>query len=135
MLFRSFIDDTSIISNQRIIDICKEIIKRKIKLKFRCQGRIKPVSKEMFYWMEKANFYEILFGSVLALMCCLITLWAIAGEMIGYRFETPVLSFTFTVPVFVAVVVAGGAALVLLQYWLTIIAAKLSSFGRRSDGR
>ena len=68
-------------------------------------------------------------------MCCLITLWAIAGEMIGYRVETPVLSFTFTVPVFVAVVLAGGLALVLLQYWQTIIAAKLSSFGRRSDGR
>jgi len=65
-------------------------------------------------------------AAVLALMCCLIALWAIAGEMIGSRFETPVLSFTFTVPVFVAVVLAGGLALVLLQYWLTSITVKLT---------
>ena len=63
---------------------------------------------------------------VMALMCCLITLWAIAGEMIGYRFETPFLSFTFTVPIFSAVVLTGGAVLVLLQYCLTRLSAKLA---------
>jgi len=63
---------------------------------------------------------------VMALMCCLITLWAIAGRMIGARFETPFLSFTFTVPIFIAVVLTGGAILVLLQYWLTTIAAKVT---------
>ena len=63
---------------------------------------------------------------VMALMCCLITLWAIAGQMIGYRFETPFLSFTFTVPIFSAVVLTGGAVLVLLQYWLTHLSAKLA---------
>jgi hypothetical protein len=63
---------------------------------------------------------------VMAIMCCLITLWAIAGRMIGYRFETPYLSFTFTVPIFTAVVLTGGATMVLLQYWLTIIAAKVT---------
>jgi len=59
-------------------------------------------------------------------MCCLITLWAIAGRMIGARFETPYLSFTFTVPIFIAVVLTGGAILVLLQYWLTTIATKVT---------
>lgn len=63
---------------------------------------------------------------VMAIMCCLITLLAIAGEMIGYRFETPYLSFTFTVPIFTAVVLTGGAVLVLLQYWLTLTAAKVT---------
>ncbi len=63
---------------------------------------------------------------VMALMCCLITLWAIAGEMIGYRFESPFLSFTFTVPIFSAVVLTGGAVLVLLQYCLTRLSAKLA---------
>lgn len=63
---------------------------------------------------------------VMALMCCLITLWAIAGRMIGARVETPLLSFTFTVPIFFAVVLTGGAVLVLLQYWLTRIAAKVT---------
>jgi len=63
---------------------------------------------------------------VMALMCCLITLWAIAGKMMGARVETPYLSFTFTVPIFFAVVLTGGVVLVLLQYWLTRIAAKVT---------
>lgn len=56
------VDDTFILNNQRVIDICKEIIKRGIKKKFYCSGRVKPVSKELFYWMEKAGFVEIRFG-------------------------------------------------------------------------
>jgi ABC-type multidrug transport system fused ATPase/permease subunit len=63
---------------------------------------------------------------VMTIMCCLITLWAIAGQMIGYRFETPFLSFTFTEPIFFAFVLTGGTTMVLLQYWLTIIAAKVT---------
>ena len=63
---------------------------------------------------------------VMTIMCCLITLWAIAGQMIGYRVETRYLSFTFTVPVFFAVVLTGGTALVLLQYCLTLTAAKIT---------
>ena len=65
-------------------------------------------------------------GAVMALICGLVTLWAIAGRMIGYRLETPLLSFTFTIPIFFAVVLTGGATLVLLQYWLTMITARLT---------
>jgi hypothetical protein len=65
-------------------------------------------------------------AGVMILICCLITLLAIVGQMIGYSLETPVLSFTFTVPIFFAVVIAGGAILVLLQYQLTSIAAKIT---------
>ena len=63
---------------------------------------------------------------IMAIMCCLITLLAIAGQMIGHRFETSYLSFTFTVPIFIAIVLTGGAALVLLQYCLTLTAAKIT---------
>lgn len=63
---------------------------------------------------------------VMVLICCLLTLWAIAGQMIGYRLETPVVSFTFTVPVFFGVVLMGGSGLVLLQYWLTSKTARLA---------
>jgi hypothetical protein len=65
-------------------------------------------------------------ATVMVIICCLITLWAIAGQMIGYRLDTPLLSFTFTVPIFSAVVLTGGAVLVLLQYWLTRAAAKVT---------
>lgn len=57
-----FYDETMILDNQRVINICKEIIKRNIHLNFECQGRIKPVSREMFEWMEKAGFTTIFFG-------------------------------------------------------------------------
>jgi len=63
---------------------------------------------------------------VMAFMCCLMTLLGIVGKVPGSKFETPLLSFTFTVPVFFAVVLTGGAVLVLLQYWLTTISAKIS---------
>ncbi len=59
-------------------------------------------------------------ASVMALMCCLITLWAIAGQMIGYKIET----FTITVPIFLVVVLTGGAIAVTLQYLVTRVAAK-----------
>ena len=65
-------------------------------------------------------------ASVMVLMCCLITLWAIAGQMIGYRMETPWLSFTFTVPIFLAIVLTGGAVAVTLQYFVTLTAARLT---------
>ncbi len=74
------------------------------------------------YFRETAKFA----AAVMVLICCLITLWAIAGKMIGSRFETPFLSFTFTIPIFFAIVLAGGTFLVLLQYWLTNKTARLA---------
>jgi hypothetical protein len=60
-------------------------------------------------------------ASAMVLMCCLITLWAIAGQMIGYRIDT----FTITAPIFLMIVLTGGAIAVTLQYFVTLAAAKL----------
>jgi hypothetical protein len=60
-------------------------------------------------------------AAVMALMCCLITLWAVAGRMIGYRID----SFTITAPIFLAIVLTGGTVAVTLQYCVTLAAAKL----------
>jgi len=65
-------------------------------------------------------------AGVMVFICCLITLMAIVGKMIGYEFETPWVSFTFTVPIFFAIVLSGGAILVLLQYQLTSLAARVT---------
>jgi hypothetical protein len=65
-------------------------------------------------------------AGVMVFICCLITLLAIAGQMIGYEFETPWVSITFTVPIFFAIVLTGGAVLVLAQYWLTTVAARVT---------
>ncbi len=57
-----FNDDTVTLDNNRMINLCKEIVKRGIKKEITCQGRIKPVSKEMFEWMEKAGVVQLAFG-------------------------------------------------------------------------
>lgn len=55
-------DDTFTISEKRVIDFCKEIIKRKIKLKFACQCRVNPFTEEMAEIMRKAGFIQVEFG-------------------------------------------------------------------------
>jgi hypothetical protein len=67
------------------------------------------------------NKTAIFSASVMTLMCCLITLWAIAGQMIGYKIET----FTINAPIFLLIVLTGGAIAVTLQYFVTLASAKL----------
>jgi radical SAM superfamily enzyme YgiQ (UPF0313 family) len=55
-------DDSFFVNNQRVIDICNEIIRRKIKLDFVASGRIKPLSKEVVRKLEEANFIRITLG-------------------------------------------------------------------------
>jgi len=55
-------DDSFFINNQRVINICNEIIKRKIKMDFVASGRIKPLSKEVVKKLEEANFIRITLG-------------------------------------------------------------------------
>ena len=57
-----FHDDTFCLDNERVIQFCKMIIEKKISLIFSCSTRVKPISKEMFQWMEKAGFKNIMFG-------------------------------------------------------------------------
>lgn len=55
-------DDSFFIDNKRVIEICEEIIKRKIKMNFICSGRVKPISKEMVEKLEQANFTRAMIG-------------------------------------------------------------------------
>ena len=41
------LDDQFFADNKRVIEICDEIVRRNIRCIFECQGRMKPVSKEM----------------------------------------------------------------------------------------
>ena len=65
-------------------------------------------------------------AAAMVMVCSLMALWAAVGGVIDSRFETPFLSFTFTPAIFLAIVLAGGTLLVLLQYWLTAITAKFT---------
>jgi anaerobic magnesium-protoporphyrin IX monomethyl ester cyclase len=55
-------DDSFFIDSNRVIRFCDEIIKRNIKIIFRCAGRVKPVTKEMVQKLEQAGFVEIRMG-------------------------------------------------------------------------
>ena len=89
-------------------------------------------TRQAFYtnaeeWELRQNIKKVaLFSAIVMLMmCCLTGTWALVGGMIGSKLESPLLSFTFTVPILVGIVLTGGLILSLLQYWLTSKAAKI----------
>jgi anaerobic magnesium-protoporphyrin IX monomethyl ester cyclase len=55
-------DDTFTLNQKRAIDFCKEIVQRNIRIQFTCSARVKPASRELFEWMERAGFVSIGFG-------------------------------------------------------------------------
>ena len=56
-----FSDDTFAFHQQRVIDICKEIIDRKIPVMWRCQTRV-GLRKDVLDYMKKAGCFLIAFG-------------------------------------------------------------------------
>lgn len=55
-------DDTFLLDNQRVIQFCKLVIDAELNITFECSARVKPVSSEMFSWMERAGFIKVMFG-------------------------------------------------------------------------
>jgi radical SAM superfamily enzyme YgiQ (UPF0313 family) len=55
-------DDTFTLDQPRAIQICEEIVRRRINMKFYCSARFKPASRELFKAMEQAGFVSIGFG-------------------------------------------------------------------------
>ncbi|CAA7625696.1 radical SAM protein [Magnetospirillum sp. SS-4] len=55
-------DDQFFADNKRVIEICDEIVRRGIKTKFICQGRVKPLSREMVLALERAGFLYVTLG-------------------------------------------------------------------------
>jgi len=84
---------------------------------------IKPGKEVCVQSIKKTAVFS---AAVMMAMCCLTGSWALVGGMVGARFESSVLSFTFTVPIIVGMVLTGGLLLCLLQYWLTSKAAKIT---------
>jgi radical SAM superfamily enzyme YgiQ (UPF0313 family) len=57
-----FHDDTLLLDNRRVIELCKRLIEEQFGLTYICSARVKPISAEMFQWMERAGFTKIMFG-------------------------------------------------------------------------
>lgn len=57
-----FWDDTFNFYPKRVIEICKEILKRKIEIPWTCLGRVNFIEEEMLNFMKKAGCWQISFG-------------------------------------------------------------------------
>jgi anaerobic magnesium-protoporphyrin IX monomethyl ester cyclase len=57
-----FIDDNFTLIPERVVEICKGIVERGIKMDFHCEGRIDKMSLDIFKEMKKAGFTTVLFG-------------------------------------------------------------------------
>ncbi|MEA1929026.1 MAG: radical SAM protein, partial [Candidatus Auribacterota bacterium] len=57
-----FWDDTFTIQPERVIAICREIIKEELDIEWICLSRVDTVSRDMLAWMKKAGCYQIQFG-------------------------------------------------------------------------
>ena len=55
-------DDTFTFNQKRVIEICKEILKRRIKVHWLCLTRVNNVGEELYFWMKKAGCWQVLFG-------------------------------------------------------------------------
>ena len=57
-----FHDDTFVLDNQRVIDICNLILKRDLKIKWSCAARVDRISEEMLKKMKEAGCTDISYG-------------------------------------------------------------------------
>ncbi len=58
----SFTDPTFNVNPKWVISFCKELLNRKIKIKWRCLGRVDKVDEKMIAYMKAAGCYNIAFG-------------------------------------------------------------------------
>jgi len=55
-------DDTFTLKKERVIQICKEIIKRKLRISWVAISRVNLVDDEILFWMRKAGCIQISYG-------------------------------------------------------------------------
>lgn len=57
-----FYDDLFTYQSKRVIEICKLMIERGLKVKWKCEGRVNLVNPEMLSWMKRAGCETIAYG-------------------------------------------------------------------------
>ena len=58
----NFDDANFTVDVNRVIGICKEIVKRKLKIRWAVQGHVNTMNEEMLKWMKKAGCVRLSFG-------------------------------------------------------------------------
>jgi len=62
LTFFYFSDDTFTIKKDRVIEICRKIIERNLKISWAAISRVNYISEDMLYWMRKAGCTQISYG-------------------------------------------------------------------------
>ena len=62
MRFFYFSDDTFTVNKQRVIEICKKIIEKKLDITWNAISRVDHISEEILYWMRIAGCIQISYG-------------------------------------------------------------------------
>ncbi len=57
-----FYDDLFTVKKDRVIEICKGIIDRKLDIEWKCEGRVNLVDEEILRWMKRAGCSMIAYG-------------------------------------------------------------------------
>lgn len=57
-----FLDDTFTINKNRVIELCKGMIEKRIKIEWSCLSRLDTLDQEILYWMKSAGCKRILVG-------------------------------------------------------------------------
>jgi len=70
-------------------------------------------------------------AAIMLMVCCLMVLWGLAGRVSGKDFEVLFkalfgLKLSIDTAGFIGIIFFGACAMILLQYWLTILSAKIT---------
>ena len=57
-----FYDDLFTLDSRRVIEICRKLVERGIKLHWKCEGRVNISNEQMLEWMKKAGCVQIAYG-------------------------------------------------------------------------
>ncbi|MCP4747524.1 MAG: radical SAM protein [Desulfobacteraceae bacterium] len=60
--FLYFSDDTFTLKPKRVIQVCREIIRRGLKITWQAISKVNSINDDMLYWMRKAGCIQISFG-------------------------------------------------------------------------
>ena len=62
LLYFSFRDDTFTVDRERVIELCKLLLREKVRILWNCQSRVSSVDEEMLIWMKRAGCECVQFG-------------------------------------------------------------------------
>ena len=57
-----FYDDLFTVKKDRVVDICRGILERKLDIEWKCEGRVNIVDRETLSWMKRAGCSMIAYG-------------------------------------------------------------------------